>query len=950
MRRLARRGARRATCSSSSPGALEIRRAAEACAELRRAHGLRGPPAPRRSLPPAEQDRAVRPAGAAQGDPLHQRRRDQRHHRRRGGGHRQRASRAWPLHSPWSGLPTLRVRQDLPGPRRRSAPGAPGARGRGAACGSTPRATSRRGRSTRRPRWRAPTSRRRRSALARGGRPRPARASAGSRRRPPPRWPRRRRSSRRLGARGPDGRSPRTGERMLRFPVHPRLGRMLVEARAARRRRGGGRAAAILGERPVAPCPARRAAARRARRSAAARTCWSRWRRSARASGRGAGSDRPWRAPPVSSRARCTASIAPRRCEREDALLIALLAGFPDRVARRRRPHAPDLVLSGGGSAVLDPVSVVQEPMLPRGGRRRAAHRPPRPRGAGARGERRRGRVAPRPLPRAADRRGSPGTSPRTRSAWSGCPGSPDGAVSLEERRTPAEPSEAGRGGAGRGDAGRRTRPRGRHGPSTRSRALALARTLFPEHAARARRGRAGLGPGPRPEEPAPRSARRPRSELLGALAPEAARLLARELPERVALPGGRKVQVHYVSGQPPWIASRLQDFFGLARGRAGPRRVPLVLHLLAPNQRAVQVTQDLAGFWSSTTLPSGGSSDAATPGTPGRRTPSTPRPRAAAPIRARGPHARGLATVGAECYCPAPCTGIPDDPPRPPRLAQRRGRPHALRDSFAAALARAEPEHQALEPVVWNSADRFIDWFYSMCVRFLPRFQGKIVELSSEPWALRTAMALSPQLHTEATALLRAQPSTCWSPRTRCSPSCSPASAGRSRWALRWSPRCRTMASRPPATTRCFPSSAPTRSSSWRRARSSTTGRWASRRTGSTSPGSSPASRSSASAPGFAPRAGAPPRRVPGRGRCRAPAFAEFQLQRPTLLFLGGSGWTYKTGPVLEGVLADPAVRDAANVVVVAGVDRAFETRLRAHPRGACRSSASSHPRSSRR
>ena len=31
-----------------------------------------------------------------------------------------------------------------------------------------------------------------------------------------------------------------------------------------------------------------------------------------------------------------------------------------------------------------------------------------------------------------------------------------------------------------------------------------------------------------------------------------------------------------------------------LARGR-----VPLVLHLLAPNQRAVQVTQDLAGFWS---------------------------------------------------------------------------------------------------------------------------------------------------------------------------------------------------------------------------------------------------------------------------------------------------------------------------------------------------------------
>lgn len=51
--------------------------------------------------------------------------------------------------------------------------------------------------------------------------------------------------------------------------------------------------------------------------------------------------------------------------------------------------------------------------------------------------------------------------------------------------------------------------------------------------------------------------------------------------------------------GEAPWIASRLQDFLGM---REGPRicggEVPLVLHLLAPNQRAVQVTTDLAGFW----------------------------------------------------------------------------------------------------------------------------------------------------------------------------------------------------------------------------------------------------------------------------------------------------------------------------------------------------------------
>jgi HrpA-like RNA helicase len=49
----------------------------------------------------------------------------------------------------------------------------------------------------------------------------------------------------------------------------------------------------------------------------------------------------------------------------------------------------------------------------------------------------------------------------------------------------------------------------------------------------------------------------------------------------------------------PPWIASRLQDFFDMRHSpRIGSDRTPLVLHLLAPNQRAVQTTTDLAGFW----------------------------------------------------------------------------------------------------------------------------------------------------------------------------------------------------------------------------------------------------------------------------------------------------------------------------------------------------------------
>jgi ATP-dependent helicase HrpB len=76
------------------------------------------------------------------------------------------------------------------------------------------------------------------------------------------------------------------------------------------------------------------------------------------------------------------------------------------------------------------------------------------------------------------------------------------------------------------------------------------------------------------------------------------AHLLARYAPEAIVLPGGRKVAVHYESDRPPWIESRLQDFFGLATGPVLGGRVPVVLHLLAPNKRAVQVTTDLSGFW----------------------------------------------------------------------------------------------------------------------------------------------------------------------------------------------------------------------------------------------------------------------------------------------------------------------------------------------------------------
>ncbi len=77
------------------------------------------------------------------------------------------------------------------------------------------------------------------------------------------------------------------------------------------------------------------------------------------------------------------------------------------------------------------------------------------------------------------------------------------------------------------------------------------------------------------------------------------ARLLNEIAPGRIRLPNGRQTKVNYETGKPPWIASRLQDFFGM---RETPRiangKVALVVHLLAPNKRPVQTTTDLAGFW----------------------------------------------------------------------------------------------------------------------------------------------------------------------------------------------------------------------------------------------------------------------------------------------------------------------------------------------------------------
>ena len=86
---------------------------------------------------------------------------------------------------------------------------------------------------------------------------------------------------------------------------------------------------------------------------------------------------------------------------------------------------------------------------------------------------------------------------------------------------------------------------------------------------------------------------------LKGRLSPKEAALLEKWAPAQMSLPGGRRLVIRYEEGKPPWAESRIQDFFGMKDGpKLAGGETALVLHLLSPAQRPVQVTSDLAGFW----------------------------------------------------------------------------------------------------------------------------------------------------------------------------------------------------------------------------------------------------------------------------------------------------------------------------------------------------------------
>ncbi|PDT88428.1 ATP-dependent helicase HrpB [Bradyrhizobium sp. Y36] len=89
-------------------------------------------------------------------------------------------------------------------------------------------------------------------------------------------------------------------------------------------------------------------------------------------------------------------------------------------------------------------------------------------------------------------------------------------------------------------------------------------------------------------------------SDALMALLPwEMRARLDREAPTHFEAPTGSVLAIDYEAEQGPTIAVRLQELFGLnTHPSVAAGKVPLVLELLSPAQRPVQVTRDLPGFW----------------------------------------------------------------------------------------------------------------------------------------------------------------------------------------------------------------------------------------------------------------------------------------------------------------------------------------------------------------
>lgn len=75
--------------------------------------------------------------------------------------------------------------------------------------------------------------------------------------------------------------------------------------------------------------------------------------------------------------------------------------------------------------------------------------------------------------------------------------------------------------------------------------------------------------------------------------------ILQIELPNKLKMPSGSMIPIHYSSVTAPYLEVRIQEVFGWTKTPTILfQRIPVVLHLLGPNYRPVQITSDLESFW----------------------------------------------------------------------------------------------------------------------------------------------------------------------------------------------------------------------------------------------------------------------------------------------------------------------------------------------------------------
>ncbi len=82
-------------------------------------------------------------------------------------------------------------------------------------------------------------------------------------------------------------------------------------------------------------------------------------------------------------------------------------------------------------------------------------------------------------------------------------------------------------------------------------------------------------------------------------LSPMQQQLVEDQAPERLELPNGKRAKITYAENAQPTLGARIQDLYGVTHDlRIGGGKVPLVIQVLAPNYRPIQITTSLANFW----------------------------------------------------------------------------------------------------------------------------------------------------------------------------------------------------------------------------------------------------------------------------------------------------------------------------------------------------------------